>query len=144
MRRCSFAAVCYLRSLLSYATLSEAEKAISSLEGTEINGRPLHARLDRSSVTESTGLNHQVFVGNLPWAFSTVDLAAIFKPFNPIECKILTNMYGKSRGFAIVKFLSEEDADIAVAQLANMVLNDRVIEVVTWILSLLFAVFFSP
>jgi RNA recognition motif-containing protein len=95
------------------------------LNGRELNGRAVHVRLDRD-VIDST---HNIYVGNLPWALTSAELYGIFQSFRPVECQILTNMYGKSRGFAIVKFTNEGDAGRAIAALHMAEVNGRNIEV---------------
>ena len=85
----------------------------------------MHVRLDRD-VVDST---HNIFVGNLPWALSSAELHEMFQAFHPVECQILTNMYGKSRGFAIVKFTNELDANRAIAAMHMVEVSGRNIEV---------------
>lgn len=98
---------------------------MSELNSKELNGRAVHVRLDRD-VVETT---HNVFVGNLPWALTTEELHGMFQVYHPSECQILTNMYGKSRGFAIVKFTNEVDAGQAINALNGLEVSGRNIEV---------------
>jgi nucleolin len=46
-----------------------------------------------------------------------------------MDCAVMTNMTGKSRGFAIVTFNSQEQADRAIAEMQNKELAGRPIEV---------------
>lgn len=102
-----------------------AERAVAELNARELNGRAVHVRLDRD-VVDTT---HNIFVGNLPWLLTSAELYTMFQSFRPVECQVLTNMYGKSRGFAIVKFASEGDAARAIAALHNVEVSGRNIEV---------------
>lgn len=113
------------RRLVTFSDHASAAKAVAELNATDLNGRAVHVRLDRD-VVETT---HNIFVGNLPWALTSDELYAMFQVFRPIECQILTNMYGKSRGFAIVKFTNEGDAGRAIATLNGFEVNGRNIEV---------------
>jgi RNA recognition motif-containing protein len=70
-----------------------------------------------------------VFVGNIPWSLSNEDLVGYFGDYQPVSCNLLTNMYGKSRGFAIITFRSEEDAEDAIAAMNGVEINGRIIEV---------------
>jgi hypothetical protein len=90
----------------------------------------VHLRLDRD-VVDST---HNIFVGNLPWSLKNEQLQELFQPFRPIECQVLTNMYGKSRGFAIVKFSNDSDAQRAIAAMHMTPVNGRNIEVRTFLI----------
>mmetsp|Transcript_15419 Transcript_15419/g.27167 ORF Transcript_15419/g.27167 Transcript_15419/m.27167 type:complete len:254 (-) Transcript_15419:359-1120(-) len=110
--------------LVTFSDHASAAKAVADLNATDLNGRAVHVRLDRDVVETS----HNVFVGNLPWAFTSEELNALFQAYRPTECQVLTNMYGKSRGFAIVKFANEGDADRAIAGLNGLEVQGRNIE----------------
>jgi len=110
--------------LVKFADHESAVKCVAELNGTELGGRAVHIRLDRD-VVDST---HNIFVGNLPWALTSAELHAMFQIFNPVECQILTNMYGKSRGFAIVKFSNELDASSAITAMNATEVHGRNIE----------------
>ena len=116
---------CIIIRLVTFIDHSSAARCVAELNGKELNGRAVHVRLDRD-VADTT---HNVFVGNLPWALTNSELYSLFQGFNPVECQILTNMYGKSRGFAIVKFQNEQDAGRSIAALNMMEINGRNIEV---------------
>ena len=105
-----------------------SEKVIKELNGKELDGRVVHVRLDRIHSDVSKDLV-QIFIGNVPWICHNEDLIEIFKDFNPVACNILTNMYGKSRGFAIMKFKSENNATEAIATMNNFEIHGRNIEV---------------
>lgn len=113
-------------SLVTFSDHASAAKAVAELNAADLNGRAVHVRLDRDVVETS----HNVFVGNLPWAFTSEELSSLFETYRPTECQVLTNMYGKSRGFAIVKFANEGDAARAIAGLNGLEVQGRNIEVI--------------
>lgn len=87
---------------MTYASPEAALEAIRKLDGQQLDGRPLHLRLDRSHI-EAVGIT--VFVGNLPWSTTTEDLREILQKFNPIDVHVKTNMAGRSRGEGTPVFL---------------------------------------
>ena len=120
----------FLNSTVQFIDTATAESAVRQLNGGEINGRLAHVRLDRSVADSSTSLGgFTVFITNLPWATTNEELLMMFEQYNPLECHILTNMYGKSRGFGKMKFMVKEDALKAIAEMNDLVIKDRKIEV---------------
>jgi RNA recognition motif-containing protein len=103
------------------------------LNGRELNGRAVFVRHDAT---------HNIYVGNLSWALTSDDLYELFQGFRPVGCKIFMNTSGRSRGFGIVKFTSEEDATRAVAALHMAEVSGRNIEVSAF--SLLDSSFAAP
>lgn len=112
-----------------YSTAEAAEKAIAILNNSELNGRNVHLRLDHEGNESDPGNTEDVYVGNLPWSTTDVQLLELFAPYKPISCRISRNMYGRSRGFGIVKFVSMEDACSAMETMNNFDINGRTLEV---------------
>jgi len=117
--------------LASFNNKDSAERAVRDLNLTELDGRIVHVRVDRNykNIWDEEENLVPVFVGNIPWSLSNEDLAGYFSDFHPVTCNLLTNMYGKSRGFAILNFRSEGDAEDAIATMNGLEINGRVIEV---------------
>lgn len=69
-----------------------------------------------------------VYVGNVPWTATQQELLELFAPFMPLDVTILTNMYGRSKGFAIVKFANEAQAGEAIVALNNSEFRGRNLE----------------
>lgn len=113
---------------MEFADAATAELAVSTLNNAELNGRGVHVRLDRVH-TEVAGDTFNLFVGNIPWTMTNQELIELFQTFHPADCHILTNMYGKSRGFAIVKFAAENDAAAAIQAMNRLEVKGRQIEV---------------
>lgn len=73
--------------------------------------------------------NHcSVYVGNVPWTATQQELLELFAPFRPLDVAVLTNMYGRSKGFAIVKFVGEAQAGEAISALHNTEFRGRNLE----------------
>lgn len=85
------------------------------LDRKDFNGRQVHMRLDRSQLDTNDG-TYSVYIGNLAWSVSDKELLQFFSKYRPLGCHVLTNMYGRSRGFAIMKFRAEVDALAAMEQ----------------------------
>jgi RNA recognition motif-containing protein len=85
--------------------------------------------LERSTTYNVEDGSVRVFVGNLAWSVTEAELMSLFQPFEPHGCHIITNMYGRSRGFGIVKFSSETAAQAAIDQFNESMLHDRPLEV---------------
>mmetsp|Transcript_14431 Transcript_14431/g.18917 ORF Transcript_14431/g.18917 Transcript_14431/m.18917 type:complete len:290 (+) Transcript_14431:237-1106(+) len=113
--------------LAEFSTPEEAAKAVSELNGQECQARTVHVRLDRSSIDTTSG--YSVFVGNLPWSTDSEGLQEIFAPFEPFDVHVKTNMAGRSRGFAIVRFSTPEQAQSAIADMNGYMLEGRAIQV---------------
>jgi len=116
--------------LASFSNKESAESAIKELNSKELDGRPVHIRLDRNFTNDDEASDNiiPVFVGNLPWSVTNEDLAGYFVDFSPVNCNLLTNMYGKSRGFAIVNFNNIVDAERAISIVNGIDISGRVIE----------------
>lgn len=89
-------------------------------------------RLDRSQVVQPTGAV-SVFVGNLSWSVKEEDLNLLFAKWRPMFCQVLTNMYGRSRGFALIKFFDENLAYDAIETVHGMDFIGRKIEVINFL-----------
>lgn len=116
-------------SLVEFEDHDSAVRAVNELNGQELHGRPVHLRLERSTTYNVEDGSVRVFVGNLAWSVTEVELLSLFQAFEPLGCHIITNMYGRSRGFGIVKFSSETAAQAAIDHFNGSTLNDRPLEV---------------
>ena len=114
--------------LVEFASASAASAAVTLLNGLDFNGRAIHLRLDRSHSDDVEG-GYKIFIGNLPWTTTEENLITLFSSFAPSSCSVLTNMYGRSRGFAIMQFQSEVNASDAIKHLNGHEVEGRKIEV---------------
>lgn len=106
------------------------------LNQTKLDGRTVHIRMDRNykdvcnEEKEEENNLVSVFLGNIPWSLTNEDLVGYFSDFKPVTCNLLTkSMNGKSKGFAIINFRSESDAEGAIAAKNGMEINGRAIKV---------------
>lgn len=56
----------------------------------------------------------------------------IFSSTSPLSCNVLTNMYGRSRGFAIMKFKNSIDMNAAIEQFHRFELCSRKLDVISF------------
>jgi cold-inducible RNA-binding protein len=73
-------------------------------------------------------MGNRMYLGNLPWATTTDDLASLLKEegYSFVSAKVINDREtGKSRGFAFVEFETPEAASEAIASLDGHVLDGR-------------------
>jgi RNA recognition motif-containing protein len=70
-----------------------------------------------------------VYVGNLHPHVSESDLMDLFRDLDPVKSHLFTNKFGRSRGFAVVEFVSTEQAQRAIVEKNNADLAGRKLEV---------------
>lgn len=124
---------CFLFSILSFRLIhfteaAYAEAAVTELNTTELNGRQIHLRIDNEGEVDPEGAS-SIYVGNLPWQVSDDELEVAFAHFKPYYCRVMKNMSGRSRGFAILKFSSLEDSQNAITSMHKYEIRGRAIEV---------------
>lgn len=139
--------------IVEYSSENDANMAISSMNNTEIDGRQIFVRLDRGkperksnpaggrsaggrggrrgggAEEEELVESDSVFVGNLPWTATDSDVEAIFNGQSTVSVQVMKRKDGKSRGFAIARFHSVEDAAAAIASLNEVEMDGRVLSI---------------
>ena len=137
--------------LVRYADEDGANTAMSMLNDQELDGRKIFLREDREPNQAAEGgasrgrgrggrtrqrqapnfvENEQIpssttlFVGNLPWSTKWNDLKDLFTEFNCKFADVKAGYDGRSRGYGIVRFDTEEEAHAALA-LNGYELNGR-------------------
>ena len=71
----------------------------------------------------------EIYVGNLPYAASAADVAALFEPFGAPDVQLMTDRAtGRSRGFAFVT-MPDDAARAAIAALHGRTLDGRALRV---------------
>ncbi len=75
--------------------------------------------------------NTNLFVGNFSWNMWEEDLKELFAPYGELEDVklIIDKMTGRSKGFGFVKFVNEEDAAKAIAELNDKEVDGREIKI---------------
>ena len=72
----------------------------------------------------------EIYVGNLPYAATASDVAALFEPFGAARVQLMTDRAtGRPRGFAFVTLADAEAARAAIANLNGHVLDGRALRV---------------
>ena len=64
-------------------------------------------------------MSTKIFVGNLPWSYSSDDLARLFDAHGEVlSAKVITDrISGRSRGFGFVEMANEAEAQAAISGL---------------------------
>eukprot|EP01023_Acetabularia_acetabulum_P050106 TRINITY_DN538_c0_g1_i11.p1 TRINITY_DN538_c0_g1~~TRINITY_DN538_c0_g1_i11.p1 ORF type:complete len:688 (-),score=120.58 TRINITY_DN538_c0_g1_i11:1031-3094(-) len=107
-----------------------AARAISALNYTALNGRPLRIMWShRDPSFRKSGVGN-IFIKNLD---KTIDHKALHDTFsafgNILSCKVALDVDGSSKGYGFVHFETEEEADLAVNKVNNMKLRDKIVYV---------------
>lgn len=73
----------------------------------------------------------KLYVGNLPWSMTDQSLKEMFAAVGEVtEAVVIMDKYtSRSKGFGFVTFAKEEDAEKAVAEMANKEIEGRKIVV---------------
>ena len=72
----------------------------------------------------------EIYVGNLPYAATRADIAALFEPFGAARVQLMTDRAtGRSRGFAFVTMADEAAARAAIEALHGHALDGRALRV---------------
>jgi RNA recognition motif-containing protein len=128
-------------ALIKMSTPSEAERAMTEMNGKMYGGRDLRVRYDvgkkdAGAGAGGTGGGHKaripgssVFVGNLSWNVTWQTLKDSFAAYQPEYSDVKKFYDGRSRGWGTVRFASPEQAQRAIADMNGTVINGRVVEV---------------
>eukprot|EP01024_Parvocaulis_polyphysoides_P001787 TRINITY_DN10509_c0_g1_i2.p1 TRINITY_DN10509_c0_g1~~TRINITY_DN10509_c0_g1_i2.p1 ORF type:complete len:287 (+),score=49.59 TRINITY_DN10509_c0_g1_i2:111-971(+) len=71
----------------------------------------------------------QAVVHNLPWQCTWQELKDAFAKWNVIRADIVYDQFGRSKGFGVVRFQTEEDASVAIEQMNNQMIAGRQVTV---------------
>lgn len=69
----------------------------------------------------------KLYVGNLPWSFTSADLEALFSPYGAVESAevVSDRETGRSRGFGFVMMESQQASEEATRALHETEVNGR-------------------
>ena len=75
--------------------------------------------------------NTNLFVGNFSWNLSEEDMRELFAAYGELEDVklIIDKMTGRSKGFGFVKFINEDEAATALAELNDKEVDGRELKV---------------
>src|SRR4051812_30260826 len=73
------------------------------------------------------GMAKRIYVGNLPWAYGSTDLEALFREYGEVAAaEVITDREtGRSRGFGFVQMANDADMDAAIDGLNGQDCNGR-------------------
>lgn len=131
--------------VVEFATVEGAQRAIATLNDTELNGRQIFVREDREEGRstpahgggQSSGSrfssgekaqNHRVYVGNLSWDVAWQDLKDHMRQAGEVlHAEVITEASGRSKGCGIVEYATEDEAQEAIHTLTDTELKGRMI-----------------
>ena len=97
--------------IVEYTNPEGSQKAIETMNDSNLNGRPIFVREDRERDTfekRNDREGKQIFVGNLPYTVSWQDLKDLFREAgNVVRADVLHGHDGRSRGQGTVLFEHE-------------------------------------
>jgi RNA recognition motif-containing protein len=120
-------------AIAEFGSVNDAQEAIDTLNGQELDGRDIVVREDcprnaaraprqprqrrERRVLEEGAPSQSVFIGNLSWDMNDEALSELLNGFGVEESSVNLRPDGKSRGFAIARFDSVEEAQRAIDEL---------------------------
>ncbi|XP_052085605.1 polyadenylate-binding protein 1-like [Mytilus californianus] len=110
-----------------YETEEQAKDAIEKVNGMLINGKKVSLTLEMSDhkIQEDKKEFNNLYFKNFA-NLSEEKLRDIFEPFgNIISLKIMTDVYGKSRGFGFVCYENADEAQTAVEELNGAIIGNN-------------------
>eukprot|EP00753_Platysulcus_tardus_P008359 PLAT15918.1.p1 GENE.PLAT15918.1~~PLAT15918.1.p1 ORF type:complete len:423 (+),score=210.50 PLAT15918.1:72-1340(+) len=134
-------------AIVTFADAAVAAQAIKELNETELDGRVIYVREDRGGRAAGEGRGggrggaggdddvivdgSKLFVGNLPYTTTDSEVRELFAGLgiDAVEVDMPTRPDGRSRGYSLVKLVSEEEADRAIEELNSTKYDGRVLTV---------------
>ena len=108
------------------------ERLVEKPDAFDIVSFPEERRVERPAVLDSPrgGGIINIYVGNMPFALSDVDLANLFAPFGTVtKIMLVRDEIGRSKGFGFVEMASEEEGQKAILELNDRAFGGRPITV---------------
>jgi len=134
-------------ALVEYETEEDAKNAIEKMNDTELEGRTIFVREDRdkkpkedaqkdgdagSVASENSGASDdgvRLYVGNLSFTTKSEELEKLFGDFSCSKVDIKKGKNGRSKGFAICTFDSQENAKKAIEKYHDTEVDGRFVTV---------------
>jgi RNA recognition motif-containing protein len=109
---------------VKYDNPVSAERALSALNGYELNGKRLKVAFARKQSKDIQNAN--LYITNIPLHYSDNDLYKLFAEFGQIiECRVLMDQHGKSRGVGFVRMDTHHHAIAAIQARDQFVCEDN-------------------
>ena len=126
-------------AFIEMSTKEEMERAVEELDGLELGGRPIQARvsLAKDKLPSKAGKEKaqrrprgpegpKIYVGNLPYGVAEDDLKELFAEHGDVvNVYLVKDDDGKDRGFGFVTMGSEEAVTVAVSNIDGTFFQGR-------------------
>lgn len=105
---------------VNFVSKEDAELAIKSKNDEQVLNKHIRVAFSRRAEGPEAIKNSNLFVGNLPHAWTQTDLEKTFKPFGKlIKTKVLFDKSGKSKGCGFLLYSKAIEADAAILAFNN-------------------------
>jgi len=109
---------------VKYDNALSAERALTALNGYELNGKKLKVALARPQ--SKAIMNSNLYITNIPIHYNDNNLFCLFQEFgNIVECKVLLDRNGQSRGVGFVRMDTHHHAMQAMQAMDQYVIDSK-------------------
>eukprot|EP01083_Nonionella_stella_P085622 237465_1 len=109
---------------VKYDNAVSAERALTALNGYELNGKKLKVAYARPQCKAITNAN--LYITNVPPHFTDANLRKLFHGYGRIvECRVLKDQNGHSRGVGFVRMDTHHNAIEALQAMDSYVIDDK-------------------
>lgn len=119
---------------VNFHSVSDAERAIDTMNFTEIRGRPCRIMWSqRDPSVRKSGVGN-IFIKNLPSSIDHKNLFDLFSVFgNILSCKVAMDENGNSKGYGYIHYETAEGAQDAISKFNGNYIDEHVIEVLPFL-----------
>jgi polyadenylate-binding protein len=111
---------------VNFHNVADAERAIDSLNNSPIKSKPCRIMWSQRDPSLRKSGKGNIFIKNLDKSIDHKALYDTFAQFGPIvSCKIELDENNESKGYGYIQFSSQEAAELAIAKVNGMMLNQK-------------------